>query len=108
MTPADFRQVVDSLIKFRNDRDWEQYHTPKNLASAISVEAGELLECFLWQEEPTKDIRQEIADIFIFLAYLCHDTNIDLLQAVREKIKINEKKYPINKAKGNCRKYDEL
>lgn len=105
------------IIKFRNERDWAQFHDPKNLAEALSIEAGELLQNFLWKnvEESRnlsvaelQNLKEEIADIFIFLTYLCEEFKIDLLKEVEKKIAMNEAKYPIGKAKGSSRKYTEL
>jgi len=111
-------QMSEKAIQFRDSRDWRQFHDPKNLAEAISIEAGELLENFLWIKNPDKsydldsrkleNVKEEIADIMIYLMYLCDGLNIDLPQAVKDKIEINEKKYPIEKAKGNSKKYKEL
>ena len=112
-----FKTIKDELIKFRKQRDWEQFHDPKNLAEAISIEASELLEVFLWKktddpgnykESVAKKVREEVADIFIFLTYLCEAYGINLLDEVEKKIAINSKKYPPEKAKGTSKKYDQL
>jgi NTP pyrophosphatase (non-canonical NTP hydrolase) len=104
-------------LQFRNARDWKQFHDPKNLAEAICIESGELLEKFLWvpsdksheiNSKKLEEIKEEIADIMIFLLYMCHSLNIDLPQTVERKIEINEKKYPVEKAKGSSRKYKEF
>ncbi len=104
-------------MDFRNARDWAQFHDPKNLAEAISIEAGELLENFLWKtveqsknltDEELTNIKHEIADIFIFLTYLCEEFKVDLLKEVEKKIAVNEAKYPVHKAKGSNKKYTEL
>ena len=109
--------ISKKVIQFRDARDWEQFHDPKNLAEAISIESAELLEKFLWtttdkaydmDNQKLEDIKEEIADIMIFLIYLCNGLNIDLAQAVESKIEINEKKYPVEKAKGSSKKYKEL
>jgi len=109
--------VVTALLEFRRKRNWEQFHKPKELASALTIEAGELLEVFQWKtdEEVTRLLNRssrervldEIADVAIVLSYLCHDLGIDLNAAVLSKLKKNEVKYPIEKAYGNARKYDE-
>ncbi len=102
--------ILDELLEFRENRNWKQFHSPKSLACSISIEANELLELFQWSDE-CNDIersKQEVADICIYLMYFCNDMNIDLLKAVKEKIAINEKKYPIEKSKGNSVKYDKL
>ncbi len=112
-----FKALQQKAIDFRNARDWQQFHDPKNLAEGLSIEAAELLENFLWktteQSRQLDDterarIQDELADIFIFLMYLSHELEIDLLAATHRKIDANAQKYPINKAKGNCKKYTEL
>lgn len=104
-------EVIQALLKFRNERDWEQFHNPKDLALAISIEAGELLELFLWKnaEDANKEkIKEELADIFSFAFLLAEKYEFDVKDIVLEKIKTNEKKYPVDKAKGTAKKYDEL
>lgn len=110
-------ELVDALLQFRRDRDWEQFHTARNIASALSVEAAELLEHFVWssdQQVPSVEkehhaaIASEIADIAILLTYLSHDLSIDLENAVTKKMLVNEQKYPIEKSRGSNKKYTEL
>jgi NTP pyrophosphatase (non-canonical NTP hydrolase) len=104
-----YEQVAKKILSFRSDRDWEQFHSPKNLACSISIEAGELLELFQWAEHcPKEKIKEEVADIGIYLIYLCNDMGINLMDAIIEKVSINESKYPIEKSKGNSKKYDIL
>ncbi len=114
---ADLESIQKRIISFRNERDWAQFHDPKNLAEALSIEAGELLENFLWKTteqsrnlspEELKNVKEELADIFVFLTDLCEEYKIDLLNEVTKKIVINEAKYPVEKAKGSCKKYSEL
>jgi NTP pyrophosphatase (non-canonical NTP hydrolase) len=108
---SEINEIIDALIKFRNERDWEQFHNPKDLALAINVEAGELLELFLWKrpEEANKNkIKEELADIFAFAFLLADKYNFDIKQIVLDKIKQNGEKYPIEKAKGTAKKYNEL
>lgn len=108
--------VLQAALDFRRARDWEQFHTPQNLAIAISVEAGELLEQFQWtlraDERPTQKrltaIDQEIADIAILLSYLAHDLGIDIDQAVHRKLALNNERYPVERSRGTATKYDEL
>ena len=111
------KDIQKKILAFRNARDWAQFHDPKNLAEALSIEAGELLENFLWKTvEQSKSLtdeeltsgKHEIADIFIILAYLCEEYKIDLLKEVESKIAHNEAKYPVEKARGTNRKYTEL
>ena len=104
-------EIITELIKFRNERDWEQFHNPKDLALAISIEAGELLELFLWKnaEDANREkVKEELADIFSFAFLLAHKYGLDVKQIINDKIKVNSEKYPINKAKGTAKKYDEL
>ena len=112
-----YDKLRERILEFRDKRDWKQFHTPKNLAAGLSVEAAELLETFLWKtpEEscrPTKkelqDLKEEIADVFVFLIYLCEELGIDLFEVTDKKINVNEKKYPVDKSKGNATKYTEL
>lgn len=105
-------------MSFAGKRNWEQFHRPKELAAALIVEASELLEVFQWKtdEEVSRQLEgklrervlDEIADVTIMLSYLCHDLGIDLDAAVLSKVQKNEAKYPVDKAYGNARKYDEI
>lgn len=105
-----------AALDFRRERDWEQFHTPQNLAIAISVEAGELLEQFQWivapQSRPAEErmaaIQQEVADIAILLSYLASDLGIDIDTAVQHKLALNAKRYPVDKSRGTATKYDKL
>jgi NTP pyrophosphatase (non-canonical NTP hydrolase) len=110
-------ELVEALLEFRRARDWEQFHTVRNLASALSVEVAELLEHFIWSndqqallviEEHRAAISSEVADIAILLTYLAHELSIDLQAAVSEKIAVNERKYPIGKSYGSNKKYTDL
>ena len=109
--------IAKEVIQFRDERDWKQFHDPKNLSEAICVESAELLEKLLWKTpEETKSlnqtelngVREEIADIMIFLIYLCDAFNLDLLDAVASKLEVNKAKYPKEKARGTSKKYTEL
>ena len=107
-------EVIKALIKFRDERDWEQFHDSKNLAVAISIEAAELNELFLWKdlkqsEEVDKEkIKEELADILAFSFLLANRHGFDVKQIVLDKIKKNGEKYPVDKAKGSAKKYNEL
>ena len=107
----DIEKIINSLLKFRNERDWEQFHNPKDLALALNIEAGELLELFLWKssDEADKDkIKEELADVFAYAFLLADKYELDVKQIVLDKIKINAIKYPIDKSKGTAKKYNEL
>ncbi len=107
----DNEEIIAALIKFRNERDWKQFHNPKDLALAINVEAGELLELFLWKnaEDANKEkIKEELADVFAFAFLLAEKFNFNVKEIVLEKIKKNGEKYPVEKAKGTAKKYNEL
>lgn len=108
---SEFEEIIKELIKFRNARDWEQFHNPKDLAIAINVEAGELLESFLWKnanDANSEKVKEELADIFAFAFLLADKYGFDVKQIVLEKIKLNGEKYPVDKAKGTAKKYNEL
>ena len=111
MPISDIQEIIDKLIEFRNDRDWEQFHNPKDLSLAISIEAGELLELFLWKnaEEANREkVKEELADIFSFAFLLADKYGLDVKQIVLDKVKVNNEKYPVAKAKGTAKKYNEL
>lgn len=109
--------VMAALLDFRRKRNWEQFHKPKELAAALSIEASELQEVFQWKTEeevarllsgPSREkVFDEIADVAIILSYLCHDLGIDLNAVVLSKLNKNEAKYPVEKSYGNAKKYDE-
>ena len=109
----DIKEIQDKLARFAEERDWNQFHSPKNLAMALTSEVGELNELFQWLTEEqsnnvdNNEVRQEIADIFIYLLRLSDKLDIDIEEAVKEKIEINAKKYPIDLAKGNAIKYSK-
>ncbi len=104
-------EITTALIQFRNERDWGQFHNPKDLAVALNVEAGELLECFLWKkyEEANPDkVKEELADVFAYSFLLAEKYGFDVKEIVLEKIKKNAEKYPVDKSKGSAKKYNEL
>lgn len=107
----EIEEITNALIEFRNERDWEQFHNPKDLALAINVEAGELLELFLWKkaEEANKEkIQEELADILAYSFLLAEKYGFEVKDIVMNKIKINGEKYPVDKSKGTAKKYNEL
>lgn len=108
---SDIQILTDKLLAFRDARDWEQFHNPKDLALAISVEAGELLELFLWKqpdEAKREKVQEELADILAFALLLAHKYGFDVKEIVLEKMRLNDEKYPVEKAKGSAKKYTEL
>ena len=107
----DITAIIAALREFRDERDWAQFHNPKDLAIALSVEANELLEVFLWksaQEADMDRVREELADVFAFAFLLADKYGLDVHEIVQRKIAKNRAKYPVDKAKGSARKYDEL
>ena len=107
----DIEEIIQELLKFRNERDWEQFHNPKDLALAINVEAGELLELFLWKnfEDANKEkIKEELADVFAFAFLLADKYKFNVKEIILDKIIKNGEKYPVEKAKGTAKKYNEL
>jgi dCTP diphosphatase len=110
------KRLRDRLRDFASARDWNQFHSSKNLAIALSVEAGELLEHFQWISEkasappPTKlgEIEEEMADVFLYLIRLADTLNVDLVRAADKKIDSNSRKYPVEKSRGSAKKYTEL
>ena len=111
---SDIKEITEELIKFRNDRDWEQFHDTKNLAVAISIEASELNEIFLWKDSKESElsdkekIKEELADIFAYSFLLAEKHGFDVKEIILDKIKKNNEKYPVEKAKGTSKKYTEL
>jgi NTP pyrophosphatase (non-canonical NTP hydrolase) len=107
----DWNQLIEMLLQFREERNWAQFHNAKDLALAISIEAAELNELFLWKKAGEADrekLKEEVADILSFLLLLAHEEQLDLQQIVKDKIIQNAKKYPVAKAKGNAKKYTDL
>jgi NTP pyrophosphatase (non-canonical NTP hydrolase) len=108
---SDIKEITEALIKFRNERDWEQFHNPKDLAVALNIEAGELLENFLWKshEEADKEkVKEELADVLAYAFLLAEKYDFDVKKIVLEKNKKNGEKYPVSKAKGTSKKYTDL
>ncbi len=103
-------EVIEKILQFSKDRDWEQFHTPENLAKSISIEAGELLECFQWDAEnyDKKAVCEELADVANYCVLMADSLGVNLDEIILEKLEQNAKKYPVDKAKGNARKYTEL
>lgn len=113
----DLDDLRDALRRFARERDWDQFHSPKNLASALVVEAAELLECFQWlteeqsralSDDDKRKVTEELADVFLYLIRLADKLDVDLLEGARDKIAKNAEKYPVEKARGNAKKYTDL
>src|SRR6478735_6847193 len=111
------KAAMAELLAFRAERDWQQFHTPRNISASICIEAAELLEIFQWaKDEDLKNIVEvrreeiefEVADLVMLLSYFCHDHNIDIEAVLRRKMVINKKKYPVEKSRGVSTKYDRL
>lgn len=101
--------VQDALKAFVAERDWAQFHTPENLAKSISIETGELLECFQWSADADpKRVREELADVLTYCLLLADRIGVDADQIVLDKLEVTRKKYPVDKAKGSSVKYDKL
>jgi NTP pyrophosphatase (non-canonical NTP hydrolase) len=117
--PPEIKTLVVRLLQFRDARDWKQFHTLKNLVSALSVETGELLELTQWKSPEDLEsaaenselklaFSREVADVFIYLLLVCEKLGIDPVVAAQEKLIENEKKYPVDKSRGTARKYNQL
>lgn len=108
---SDLKDLTSALLKFRDERDWAQFHNPKDLALALNIEAGELLEAFLWKSAEQADITQvkeELADVLAFALLLAERYDFDVKQIVLDKIAKNALKYPVEKSRGIAKKYSEL
>ena len=104
------QKTIDRIRKFTEDRDWDQFHSPANLAKSIVIEAAELLECFQWSdtEYDLQHVIEELADVMVYSQNLLDKLGLDADEIVNMKISQNEAKYPVEKAKGNAAKYDQL
>jgi len=107
----DFQQLISQIRAFRDARDWEQFHNSKDLALALSIEASELLELFLWKGNEDADpakLKEELADVLMYALLLADKHDLDIAAIIEEKIRKNGEKYPVDKAKGSAKKYNEL
>lgn len=103
------KKTLERVRHFTSDRDWDKYHTPANLAKTIIIEAGELLECFQWNEDyDITKVREELADVIVNCQNLADKLGLDVDEIVNSKMEQNEKKYPVEKSKGKAKKYTEL
>ena len=111
---SEFSELLQILEKFRDDRDWAQFHDSRNLALALSIEAAELNELFLWKKDgegelvDKQHLREELADVFAYAIMLAGRHGLDISEIVKQKIEQNAKKYPVDQAKGNSAKYKDL
>lgn len=108
---SDIDEITTLLIKFRDQRNWEQFHNSKDLALALSIEAAELNELFLWKEANEVDeekLRDELADVLAFAFLLAHKHGLDVKKIIRAKLRKNAAKYPVHKARNSAKKYNEL
>lgn len=112
---SELKNMQAKLRQFNQDRDWDQFHCPRNLAMSLNVEAAELLECFLWikdgepvPEKKRTQVAEEVADVLICLLNFCEQANVDLVSAFEAKLAKNAAKYPVEKARGSREKYSEL
>ena len=103
-----YEQLLEKIRKFNEDRDWDQFHSPANLAKSVSIEAGELLECFQWDNEnfDKEAVCEEMADVFTYLVDMADRLDVDLIDITDKKMDKNIEKYPVDKAKGRNTKYD--
>jgi len=113
----NIKDLTNKIIEFRDDRDWKQFHNPKDIALSLVLEAAEVLEHFQWKNEKEveeyiktnkNDISEELSDVLYVILLMSHDLDIDILNALEKKMKKNEKKYPIEKSKGKHTKYNKL
>lgn len=103
------KKAIKEIIQFNDERDWNQFHSPENLAKSIVIEAGELLECFQWNADYDKDaVCEELADVVNYCIVMADRLQVDLEEIVLKKLEKNRRKYPVEKAKGNSKKYNEL
>lgn len=108
---SDIQELTAAIRQFTEERDWDQFHNPKDLAVALSIEASELLEAFLWkapEEAKVEKVREELADVINYALLIADKYNLDVKQIVMEKLARNAEKYPVDKARGSAKKYNEL
>lgn len=104
------QSTIDRIRKFTEDRDWDQFHSPANLAKSIAIEACELLECFQWSDDEydIEHVKEELADVIVYCQNMLDKLNLDAGEIVNAKMAQNEAKYPVEKARGKADKYDQL
>ena len=105
----DIRKLMQEIDTFTTERDWDQFHSPENLAKSIAIEAGELLECYQWNANPEPEkVEEELADVLNYCFQMASKLGLDPAEIVRRKMKLNAQKYPVEKSKGRSEKYDKL
>ena len=103
------RKTIDRIRKFTSDRDWEQFHTPSNIAKSIAIEAAELLECYQWSDDADiEHVKEELADVIVYCQNMLDELDLDADEIINAKMDKNEAKYPVEKARGTAAKYDQL
>lgn len=114
---SDLKKLTEKIKRFRNERDWKQFHNPKDVAISLVLEASEVLEHFQWKSQTEieeylktskEDVGEELADVLYWILLMCNDLEIDIKEMLEKKIKKNERKYPVDKAKGKHTKYNKL
>lgn len=111
---SEIQELTELINKFRDERDWRQFHNEKDLAISISLEASELLELFQWKnseevvESSLEEIKEELADVFIYSFMMADNLNLDVEEIIKSKLDLNEQKYPVEKSRGSNKKYNEL
>ena len=108
---SELKKLEDLLVQFRDERDWEQFHNPKDLAVALSIEVNELLETFLWkkaEDANLEKVKEELADVLAYSLLIAHHYHLDVAQIIKDKVSKNAEKYPVEKSKGTATKYNEL
>ncbi|MBQ3460286.1 MAG: nucleotide pyrophosphohydrolase [Solobacterium sp.] len=104
------QETIDEILKFTEDRDWNQYHSPANLAKSICIESAELLECFQWDDQnyDIDHVKEELADVMVYCVDMVYKLGLDMDEIIHDKMQKNAAKYPVDKAKGSAKKYNEL
>lgn len=108
---SDINKLIESIVQFRDEREWKKFHNPKDLALALSIEASELLEVYLWKNPEQANlmkVKEELADVFTFALLIAQHYDLNVSEIIQEKIKENSIKYPVEKSRGISKKYDEL
>ncbi|KPH15182.1 nucleotide pyrophosphohydrolase [Chryseobacterium sp. ERMR1:04] len=108
---SDINKLIHEIVKFRDERDWEQFHNSKDLALALSIESSELLELFLWKDSEDfklDKLKEELADVLMYAFLIANKHDLNIAEIIQEKMQKNAEKYPVDKSKGNATKYNEL